>query len=283
MTIKDFRKHFFDSLSGEFPAEEIGSFFNILTQEFLGLSRLQVALNSEKILQKEEQQELEGALKRLQHHEPVQYITGNTEFFGMKFLVNKNVLIPRPETEELVQWILDDHQDKNSPLKILDVGTGSGCIAVALAKNLPQAQVSAMDVSEGALEVAKSNAELNQVKIEFLKENVLDLQRLNDQYDIVVSNPPYVRELEKKEMHKNVLEHEPELALYVKDEDPLLFYRKISALAEKGLAEGGKLYFEINQYFGNETEELLQEKNFRTTLKKDIFGVHRMLKGEKTL
>ena len=283
MTIKDFRKHFFDSLSGDFPAEEIGSFFNILTQRFLGLSRLEIALHPERDLKSHEQENFEDALKRLQQHEPIQYITGKTEFFGLQFHVNRNVLIPRAETEELVQWILDDHQDKNSHLKILDIGTGSGCIAISLAKKLPQAQVWAMDVSEAALEVAKSNAKLNQVKIGFLKENVLDLQTLNEQYDIIVSNPPYVRELEKKEMHKNVLEHEPELALYVKDDDPLLFYRKISALAEKGLTEGGKLYFEINQYLGSETEELLQEKNFRTTLKKDIFGVHRMLKGEKTL
>ena len=283
MTIKDFRNHFFASLSGEFPSEEIGSFFIILTQEFLNLSRLEIALHPEKDLQQDELEKLEDALEKLQQHEPIQYITGKTEFFGLQFHVNKNVLIPRPETEELVQWILDDHQKKSLPLKILDIGTGSGCIAISLAKKLPQAQVSGMDVSEAALEVAKSNAELNQVKIEFLKENVLDLQTLNEQYDIIVSNPPYVRELEKKEMDKNVLKHEPELALYVRDEDPLLFYRKISALAEKDLSKGGKLYFEINQYLGKETAELLQEKNFRTTLKKDIFGVHRMLKGEKTL
>jgi release factor glutamine methyltransferase len=279
MKITAFKNHFFDSLSGEYPAEEIGSFFNILTSEFLGLSRLDLALDPHRELDPEDEEKLRAAFERLKQHEPVQYITGKTEFFGLPFIVNENVLIPRPETEELVQWIIEETSSEE--IRILDIGTGSGCIAISLAKNLPNAKVSALDLSEEALKVARENAGINNVQIEFLQEDILAADSLPEKYDIIVSNPPYVRELEKQEMHGNVLKYEPALALFVKDEDPLLFYRQIAALAKENLAPGGKLYFEINQYLGKETVALLQEKNFQSTLKKDIFGAERMLKGVK--
>ena len=280
MKITAFKNHFFDTLEGAYPKEEIGSFFHILLQEFTGLARLDLALHPSRELAAAEKQNLEQALARLQVHEPIQYITGKTEFFGLTFKVNKNVLIPRPETEELVEWILQD-VNASEAIKILDIGTGSGCIGISLAKNLPQAKISALDISEEALQVAKENASFNGVSIEFLHMDILDLKELPQQYDVIISNPPYVRELEKNEMQRNVLEHEPETALYVKDEDPLIFYRKITALAAENLKPGGKLYFEINQYLGKETEALLTKKNFQTRLKKDIFGVDRMLRGIK--
>ncbi len=280
MKITAFKKHFFDTLAGEYSREEIGSFFSILIEDFLGLSRLDLALDRERELSKAEEEKLNVALQRLRQHEPIQYITGNTEFYGLSFSVSRDVLIPRPETEELVEWILEDcnHQEQ---LNILDIGTGSGCIAISLAKNLPNAKVTAFDISGDAIKVAQGNAVLNEVEVEFFKKDILAVDFLPEKFDIIVSNPPYVRELEKKDMQRNVLEHEPDTALYVKDEDPLLFYRKITDLAAQNLVPKGKLYFEINQYLGKETEALLTEKNFQTRLKKDIFGVDRMLRGIK--
>ena len=189
-------------------------------------------------------------------------------------------MIPRPETEELVAWILEAvSEEKQKEINILDIGTGSGCIAISLAKNLPQAKVSAIDVSPEALKMAKSNAFLNGEKINFFQQDILEMKELQERYDVIVSNPPYVRELEKKEMQKNVLDHEPAAALYVKDEDPLIFYQKITSLAQKSLNPGGFLFFEINQYLSAETESILKAENFTASLKKDIFGKDRMLRG----
>lgn len=282
MTVSGLKNHFLSSLSGEYTKEETGSLFHILTSEILGLTRLDIALEPQKQLSEKEIGQFEVAIEKLQRHEPVQYITGNTEFFGLTFKVDHDVLIPRPETEELVQWILEDLQKKEvGKLKILDIGTGSGCIAVSLAKHLPQAQISAIDISKEALAVASENARLNDVHVDFMEGDILKVMELNEEYDLVVSNPPYVRDLEKEEMQKNVLDFEPATALYVRDWDPLIFYKKIAELSAVAIKSGGALYFEINQYLGEQTEELLKEKDFHTTLKKDIFGVHRMLKGQK--
>ncbi|MGB7786302.1 MAG: peptide chain release factor N(5)-glutamine methyltransferase [Salinimicrobium sp.] len=281
MKVREFKKEFTERLEKEFPPEEVQSFFNILAEAFLGMSRLQLALTPEKELSPEEMRKFQDALQRLEQHEPVQYITGETEFFGMKFRVNKNVLIPRPETEELVEWMVENLSSFRSDVNILDIGTGSGCIAISLAKQLPQVKVTAWDISDAALETAKKNAELNNVNVAFEKVDVLKVSKMSKNFDVIVSNPPYVRELEKQEMHRNVLEFEPEGALYVKDEDPLLFYRKIAELA--GENSGVELvFFEINEYFGEETAALLKAKNFRSTLKKDIFGAERMLRGKRS-
>lgn len=281
MLLKEFRSKFTNELQGEFPKEEIQSFFNILTESFLKMSRLDVALDPEKKLSETQLDQFGDALLRLKKHEPIQYITGETQFFGLNFKVNKSVLIPRPETEDLVLWILDDFNERKEELKILDIGTGSGCIAVSLAKNLLQAKITAIDISVEAIDTARENAELNQVEIDFKQADILQMTELPEQYDVIVSNPPYVRELEKEDMQRNVLEFEPETALYVKDHDPLLFYEKISELAVNSLKNKGAVYFEINQYLGEETEKILIGKNFRTILKKDIFEVDRMLKGTR--
>jgi len=279
MKLRAQKEIFFKTLENEYPAEEVHSFFFLLTEAFFGIKRLDLALNPELEIDEFQVKKIESALARLKNHEPIQHIIGETDFFGLTFKVDKNVLVPRPETEELVQWILDDFASEKKALKILDIGTGSGCIAISLAKNLPIAQISAIDISEKALEIAKTNAEINKTEINFLQEDILQAGNLAGSWDIIVSNPPYVRELEKKEMQRNVLEYEPETALYVKDEDPLLFYNKITRLARESLNPGGKLYFEINQYLADETEKMMQGQGFITEKRKDIFGNYRMLKG----
>lgn len=280
MNISQLKIYFTTSLKDEYPPEEISSFFNLLSQEYMNISRLDTALNPDIQVNREKVKIIEAAVIRLKNHEPIQYIIGKTEFFGLKLLVNENVLIPRPETEELVQWVLQE-TDPSAGVKILDIGTGSGCIAISLAKNLPGASVSAVDISEEAINTAKINAEMNDVEITFLFEDILEMEDLPQKFDIIISNPPYVRELEKEEMQRNVLEHEPPLALYVKDRDPLLFYRKITKLAEEGLAKSGYLFFEINQYLGLETGEILKRSGFKTELRADFLGNDRMIKGIK--
>jgi release factor glutamine methyltransferase len=238
---------------------------------------------------------LNTALKRLKNEEPIQYIIGATEFYGFPFLVDKSTLIPRPETEELVEWILLETAKLQSDqvlksLQILDIGTGSGCIPISLAKNLPAATISAIDISADALKIAIKNATLNKVKVDFIEGNVLDLYAFNEilkqkpynqvKFDIIVSNPPYVRELEKIEIQNNVLLNEPHLALFVSDENPLLFYDKIADIAKQHLSKNGLLFFEINQYLGEETIKILAEKGFKNIkLRKDLFGNDRMIKA----
>lgn len=268
-------------LSGVYPGEEANSFFSLLAQAFLGMSRLEVALQRGHEISAISLEKFEDARVRLMRHEPIQYILGETEFFGLKFKVNEDVLVPRPETEELVQWILDEISFEEKEIKILDIGTGSGCIAISLAKELSKAKVTAIDISENALEVARENARINKVEIAFLQQNILKLEELEGEYDLIVSNPPYVREQEKEEMQRNVLDFEPAGALYVKNTNPLIFYRKITKLAKKALIPGGKLFLEINQYLGPQTRGQLAGEGFSTELRKDIFGNFRMLKGIK--
>ena len=279
MKLFELKAHFLQQISGEYPCEEANSFFSLLAEAYLKMSRLEVSLEREMEVSEEIQNQFEAASYRLLQHEPIQHIIGFTEFFGLDFKVNPSVLIPRPETEELVQWVLDEVAAKQN-LKILDIGTGSGCIAVSLAKNLQEAQVSAIDISEKALETAKLNALANGVEINFLQTDILAAESLPQQYDIIISNPPYVRNLEKAEMQANVLNYDPATALFVEDEAPLIFYDKITQIAKEHLLPGGKLFFEINQYLGPQTEKLLQDYGFKTELKKDIFGNFRMLKGE---
>lgn len=278
MKISDLKSNFKKTLSELYPSEEIQSFFNILSEKYLNLSRIEIALNRDRRLTATEAEKFQKAILRLQNHEPIQYIIGETEFYGLPFKVNTHTLIPRPETEELVEWILSGFPPSGAR-GILDIGTGSGCIAISLAKNLPNAKISALDISEEALKIAEANAKLNKVEIDFFQTDILAAETLPKQYDVIVSNPPYVRELEKKQMQQNVLKYEPHSALYVKDEDPLLFYRAISRLAKNHLNPGGKLFFEINEYLAYEMTELLKAAGFKNIeIKKDIYGKDRMLK-----
>ena len=290
MLIKNYRTQFTQELTSIFDEKEIESFFYIILEAFHELKRVDLVLNPDLELDNLQLLQWETVLSQLKQQKPIQYILGETEFFGLPFYVNENTLIPRPETEELVEWILSNNQitepthermrtDEVNQLKILDIGTGSGCIAISLAKNLSNDSVFAVDVSGKALATAQKNAELNEVKVTFIEQNILETEDLNQQFDIIVSNPPYVRNLEKQEIHKNVLEYEPHLALFVEDNDALLFYRKITELALKNLSENGQLYFEINQYLGKEMVELLEKYNFKNIeLKKDIYGNDRMIR-----
>ncbi len=282
MELITFKKQFFSALSKLYPETEIQSFFNILIEFKLHLKRIDVALQPSFEIEATALEFLEKATSNLKNQIPIQYIIGETEFYGLPFYVNKNVLIPRPETEELVAWIINDCKAENSKnsIKILDIGTGSGCIPISLAKNIPNAEVSSIDISSEAIKTAKKNSTLNNVNVEFIEADILNTFNLPNKINVIVSNPPYVRELEKQEMQKNVLDHEPALALFVEDENPLLFYDKIAELAKNYLSKNGQLYFEINQYLGKETVELLKTKGYTTIeLKKDLFGVDRMIKA----
>jgi len=325
MTINQLKSDFSTLLQEFYPKNEINSFFYRLCGCNLGLNRVDLALKPNTEVSAKQEIYFLDAVKRLKNKEPIQYIIGKAEFYGLTFKVNEHVLIPRPETEELVSWILKEAvkpQTTNHKLhitnyksqttnyrpqqiNILDIGTGSGCIAIALAKNLPQAKVWALDVSKEALNIAKQNAELNKVNINFIEADILKQKEIlhfvqNDNsiiktesrkmggneeilpqyFDIIVSNPPYVKQDEKKLMQLNVLNHEPHLALFVKDDNPLIFYDKIAYFATNYLNKKGILFFEINQSFGKEVCSILKEKEFTNiTLKQDLFEVDRMVKA----
>jgi release factor glutamine methyltransferase len=279
MLLKNYKTILLQDLSTLYDFQEIESFFYLLLESYEGKKRIDLALNPELELDEKQLIKWENALTDLKNQKPIQYIIGSTEFYGLPFLVNENTLIPRPETEELVEWIVEEsRKSKVESLKILDIGTGSGCIAISLAKNIPNAEVFAIDLSEKALNMAEKNAEINQVKVDFVLKNILETEELGFQLDIIVSNPPYVRNLEKSEIKPNVLEYEPHLALFVEDTDALIFYRKIAQLAKGNLSEKGKLFFEINQYLGKETLELLEYLGYKNIeIKKDIYGNDRMI------
>jgi len=291
MILREFRIYFLTELSSIYPKTEIDTFFFLLIEEYLDLNRIDTVLKSDFKIGKEKSSLLKSALVKLKQEIPIQYIIGKTEFFGYPFLVDGNTLIPRPETEELVEWIIKEISNLKSlgatKLNILDIGTGTGCIPISLAKNILNATISAIDVSAATLKIAKQNAVLNSVDINFIETDILKTASLNKLtqsqnvlFDVIVSNPPYVRELEKVEIQNNVLENEPHLALFVSDENPLIFYDKIADLAKKHLSENGILFFEINQYLGKETITMLKQKGFQNIeLRKDLFKNDRMIKA----
>lgn len=288
MRLKELHTAFQQELYLLYDSEEINSFFFILTEEFFSINRLNLALRPDVEITEKQAEKLIAALADLKQEKPVQYITGKAYFFDLEFEVNEFTLIPRPETEELAEWILKDFTDKKDTIKILDVGTGSGCIAISLAANLKNANMYAVDISEGALETAYRNAQTNKVLVSFSKADVLKGLTISGigegELDMLVSNPPYVRELEKGEMRNNVLKYEPDSALFVPDNNPLLFYEKIAKEAMRLLKPTGALYYEINQYLAEETKELVSNIGFTDMeLKKDIYGNYRMLKAVKPL
>lgn len=284
MTLTHLKNKFKVTLKTIYPLSDVTSIFRLLVNYKLDLDAAEIVLEASKALSERDLEFFHSALNRLQDKEPVQYILGETNFYSLNFKVTPDVLIPRPETEELVEWIIQDAtiQIDNKKIRILDIGAGSGCIAISLANNLPYATVSALDISEKALQIAKENAQHNKVDIHFIQADILKIATLPQRYDIIVSNPPYVREEEKMQMHENVLEHEPKEALFVSDETPLLFYDKIADLAKKHLSEKGCLYFEINQYLGKETLQLMKAKGFTSVeLRKDFLGKNRFIKACK--
>ncbi|MEB3799702.1 peptide chain release factor N(5)-glutamine methyltransferase [Flavobacterium columnare] len=285
MLLQEYKIQFAEELQKIYDEKEVESFFTLLLEAFHGMKRIDFALNPQLELDALQLLQWETVLDQLKQEKPIQYILGETDFFGMSFYTNEYTLIPRPETEELVDWVIQtvSTTKKGEKVRILDIGTGTGCIAISLAKNIPMAEVYAIDVSLKALEVAKRNAKKNNVTIEFIHQDLLILESLETTFDIIVSNPPYVRNLEKLEIKKNVLDYEPHLALFVEDTDPLIFYKKIAQLALKSLSKKGCLFFEINQYLGKEMIELMEDFGFENiNLHKDIYGNDRMLLGHKS-
>lgn len=277
MNIREYRTYFLEKLTPLYDSMEAERFFAIALEELKGWKRSDLALNPNAELSGEEIEKWNVVVSQLETQKPIQYIFRKAHFYGLEFEVNENTLIPRPETEELVEWIIGDSQHKGK-ISILDIGTGSGCIAVSLANNLTDASVSAIDVSEGALITAKRNAEHNKANVNFILTDILAAESLPQTYDVIVSNPPYVRNLEKEEIKENVLQYEPHLALFVDDNDALVFYRKIALLAKGYLSPNGRLYFEINQYLGPETVQMLEDFGFTNViLKKDMYGNDRMV------
>lgn len=266
-------------LHGYYPDSEIVSIAKLLLTQVFGMSVIELYAGKDNSFSANEQKQLDDILIRLQKYEPVQYIIGVEDFYGLTFEVDPNVLIPRPETEELIDWIVQEN--KSAGLRVLDVGTGSGCIAVSLAKNLEDAEVTAWDISEGALQVAARNCRRNGVDVRLEQKDILQLSSSDRQFDVIVSNPPYIAMKEKADMEANVLDWEPGLALFVPDEKPLLFYRKISELGLEMLKPGGRLFFEINRAYGKQVVQMMSALGYRNIeLKKDISQNDRMIKAE---
>ena len=280
--MQQFLKDLQTSLKGEYSESEIHVLGMLILEKLTGFSRIWLLIHKELKLNDEQNIIASQYLERLKNHEPIQYILGETEFYGLKFKVNPSVLIPRPETEELVEWVKPPHPPKGGVLSgtptLLDVGTGSGCIAVALKKKFPSANVSAMDISPEALALAKENAALNEVNIEFIQDDILHPAATDRKWDVIVSNPPYIPASEQRYLHKNVTDFEPHLALFVQDNDPLIFYRKIAEFALSHLTAGGRLYVEIHQSLGRQCCQLLESMGFQSVeLRKDLSGNDRMI------
>jgi release factor glutamine methyltransferase len=279
MKLKDLKKDFITKLAITYPNEEILSIFKILCEEYLNMSPTKLLLAGEELVNMKQVDMFSKAIIKLLNEEPIQYVLQRTSFYGLEFICTPSALIPRPETEELVDWIVKS--DKNE-ITILDIGAGTGCISISLANNKGFI-VDGLDVSSPALELAKQNAKQNKVDVNFIEADIFEYKS-DKKYDLIVSNPPYIRNLEKKKMQNNVLNFEPSLALFVEDDDPLVFYTSILEFANSNLSEKGSVYFEINENFSKEMESLLYSYGFtEIELKKDSFGKNRFIRGLKSL
>ena len=280
MRLQTLRQQFIKSLETVYPVTEAERFFTFLAEEYLNLSRVEVVLQAHTDIPENKVSQFEQAKRRLLQFEPIQHILGYTEFCDLQFKVSPQVLIPRPETEELVYWITKEWQKEN--LEVIDLCTGSGCIAISLMRMLSNPTVYGVDVSKSALEVATYNSKNLDAIVQFIEANVLKDFKANSKFDIIVSNPPYIREAEKKQMQPNVLHYEPDLALFVDDRAPLVFYEHIAKFAMHHLKDDGSVYLEINEYLGKETQQVFLERDFKDVqLKTDIFGKPRFVKATK--
>jgi len=276
MWIKELQQRTFSQLQPFFDGMEAKVYTDMLLHHYTGCNRICLNLHPHTEIENTIIKQIDDAISELLKQKPIQYILGETEFCGLKFKVNPSVLIPRQETEELVMWVAKENPHAKN---ILDLCTGSGCIAVSLSKILKNAHLTGVDISLAALSVAEENAKTNNVNVDFLNNNVLRSHfSLDRKFDVIVSNPPYVREMEKRQIHPRVLNYEPQLALFVNDDNPLLFYKALARIAETHLTDNGKLYLEINEIYGKEIENLLQQYDYRDIiLKKDIHGKDRMI------
>lgn len=283
MTIQAAFAYILEAIRPMYEPREAANIAHLVMEHITGLGKLDRIIHKDGDLTPAQETQHQQAVADLLNHRPVQHITGKSWFYGMELMVNDQVLIPRPETEELVEWVLLDHPAQPA-LRLLDVGTGSGCIPIALKKQWPSADIWAIDVSPTAISIAEKNAFTQHTPVRFLQQDVLapDAQQVLPSFNIIVSNPPYIRDLERTEMQKHVYDYEPNIALFVPDNDALLFYRRIAQLAKDKLEAGGKLYFEINEALGKEVMALLEKTGFTDVqLKQDMFGKDRMVKGTK--
>jgi release factor glutamine methyltransferase len=300
MSIDELYKDFVEQLKTIYEEREAANISDWVFESIANSKRADRIINKEKEIDSSDVEKLNDALQKLLQHQPVQYILGEAWFYKMKLRVNEHVLIPRPETEELVEWVVEEIRNQESEISrpgrpgrtgnkeiekftILDVGTGTGCIAVALKKELHGAAVFAIDVSEEALSVARENSQDQNVKIDFLQLDFLNenLWASLPAFDIIISNPPYIPENEKTKLAKNVVEHEPHVALFVDDNDPFIFYRKIGAFAGTHLNEKGKVFVEVHEEYANEVQQIFAGEGFTTVIKKDMYGRERMIKADK--
>jgi release factor glutamine methyltransferase len=313
MKLKDLSSLFTTGLEALYHANEAHAMFLMVIDHQLGLNKSDYLLKKDTVVNAIDAEQMKYLLQQLQKGIPIQYVIGETYFFGLQFKVNSSVLIPRPETEELVEWVLEKaerlpqssgYAERQTPnakrLSILDIGTGSGCIAISLKKNLPEADVFGLDISAESIITAKENAVLNKVDVKFIEQDILNIpisnltsqisnlkspiSIRNTQYAILISNPPYITHDEKSDMHTNVLSNEPHHALFVSNEQPLIFYEAIADFASTNLQNNGLLFFEINEFLGKETVDLLYDKGFKNiALRKDMQGKDRMICCEKVV
>jgi release factor glutamine methyltransferase len=279
MSLQDTKHAIKHQLSNVYDALELNSIVNILIEEVTGWDALHQNIHKNDALEQTQSELLKQYTDQLLTGKPLQYIIGKAWFMGKAYFVNESVLIPRPETEELVEWISEYAHIVNKPLSILDIGTGSGCIPIALKIAIPNATMSALDISKEALVVAKQNAQTHQTSIEFIEQDILQTKQLKEQYDIIVSNPPYIPLREKPSMQSQVIDHEPEIALFVSDHFPLLFYSKIAHIGKSALKPKGQLFFEIHYDQGNAIMALLNEMGYHAELRQDIYGKDRMVRA----
>jgi release factor glutamine methyltransferase len=279
MRLNDIKQALKKQLAGQFESVELGPILSILIEHVTGWDQVQQVIHKDNTISAAQELAFETAATALLEGRPIQYITGKTWFMGEPYIVNDQVLIPRPETEELVDWVIEYAAIKGKVLRILDIGTGSGCIAIAIKKALPEAIVSAIDISTSAIKIAAANAATLKADIEFIALDILNTAFLPGQYDVIVSNPPYIPMHEMKNMELQVTDHEPNIALFVPDEDPLVFYKAIARLAKLHLSTNGQLFFEIHYDQGDAMIALLDEMHFHAELRTDLFGKDRMIRA----
>ena len=277
MTLANVKERFFEELRDGYSSEEINLAFKALSDSY---HQQKISISENDLLRDQHLEYFDSALQRLRKNEPLEYILGEARFFGRGFKVNSEVHVPRPESETMIEWVLEDLEKlTKSGTNILDIGSGSGVLAITLAKEIPGISVTAMDISKGALAVARENADRLEADIDFLNSDLFKLEELPEQFDLIVSNPPYILRHAQKDVQRKDLGHEPPVALYIEDEDPMVFNRKIAHLAKTGLKRNGAVFVEINQYLKSESEKVLQDLGFKTECRNDIFGNPRTLKA----
>jgi release factor glutamine methyltransferase len=279
MRLNEIKQALKKQLEGQFESVELNPILSILIEHITGWDQLQQVLHKDNVISEAQALDFETAATELLAGRPIQYITGKAWFMGEAYTVSEQVLIPRPETEELVDWVIEYAAIKGKALRILDIGTGSGCIAIALKRALPEASVAAIDISTSAIKIAEGNATTLKAEIEFIALDILNTAFLPGQYDVIISNPPYIPMQEMKNMELQVTDHEPNIALFVPDEDPLVFYKAIARLAKLHLSSNGQLFFEIHYDQGDAMIELLDEIHFHAELRTDLFGKDRMIRA----